>query len=111
MLAVASGIVRGTMPTASMTDELATEKERTVSANEQMDHLTANNQRRPWTPATEELRVRCRPFRDQGFGDLGIEGKLREGKDRAPESKLPGSIEECHKQIETLTNDLNTLQN
>ncbi|CAH0699287.1 unnamed protein product [Spodoptera exigua] len=33
------------------------------SANEQTDYLMVSNQRRPWTPATEELRVRCRPFR------------------------------------------------
>lgn len=26
------------------------------------------------------------------------------------ESKLPASIEECHKQIEALTNDLNALR-
>ncbi|CAH0696912.1 unnamed protein product [Spodoptera exigua] len=42
------------------------------SANEQTDYLMVSNQLRPRTPATtEELRVRCRPFRDKGFGDFG----------------------------------------
>ncbi|CAH0686384.1 unnamed protein product [Spodoptera exigua] len=31
----------------------------------------------------KELRVRCRPFRDKGFGDLGIEEGLGVGKDWA----------------------------
>ncbi|CAH0698643.1 unnamed protein product [Spodoptera exigua] len=43
-----------------------------------------------------------------------VRGYSTEEKSKAEpeaESKLPGSIEECHKQIETLTNDLNTLRN
>ncbi|KAF9819358.1 hypothetical protein SFRURICE_001560 [Spodoptera frugiperda] len=42
-----------------------------------------------------------------------VQGYSTEEKSKAePEadSKLPGSIEECHKQIETLTNDLNTVR-
>ncbi|CAH0696028.1 unnamed protein product [Spodoptera exigua] len=38
-----------------------------------------SNQRRPWTLAMEDLRVRCRPFRDKGFGDVGIVGGERLG--------------------------------
>ncbi|CAH0703477.1 unnamed protein product [Spodoptera exigua] len=53
------------------------------SANEQTDYLMVSNQRRPWTSAMEELRVRCRSFRDTGFGDSGIEEGLGEGKDWA----------------------------
>ncbi len=53
------------------------------SANEQTDYLMVSDQRRPWTTATEELRVRCRSFRDKGFGESGIEEGLGEGKDWA----------------------------
>ncbi|CAH0694343.1 unnamed protein product [Spodoptera exigua] len=63
-----------------------------TSANEQTDYLMVSNQRRPWTPATEELRVRCRPFRDKGFGDLGTGEGLGKGRIGPPVTQQCGSF-------------------
>ncbi|CAH0702714.1 unnamed protein product [Spodoptera exigua] len=68
-----------------------------MSANESarldLDYLMVSNQRRPWTPATEQLRVRViRRFRDWGRGRIGPPRR----KSTAAFTDMPFFVEENH---------------
>ncbi|CAH0697314.1 unnamed protein product [Spodoptera exigua] len=58
------GIIMGSPVLVALLIGFAWPESPSCSANEQADYLVVSNQRRPWTPVTDELRLRCRPFRD-----------------------------------------------